>query len=184
MTSVTGVIRLIRPINCAMMGFAVVVGEFIALSGSLPAFRALLGFPVAFLLTAATMILNDYYDRSIDQINNPERPIPSGAVSPRAPLALVFLLSTLGILASALVNSLAMIIALLITCLDGLLQYRWEENRVSWQYCGERLCLIAICFWRVRRPEYEAFVVDFCVRCAVFESWKGSHERYCGCCRR
>jgi geranylgeranylglycerol-phosphate geranylgeranyltransferase len=113
MTSVTGVIRLIRPINCAMMGFAVVVGEFIALSGSLPTFRALLGFPVAFLLTAATMILNDYYDRSIDKINNPERPIPSGAVSPRAALALVFLLSTLGILTSALVNSLAMIIALL-----------------------------------------------------------------------
>ena len=113
MTSVTGVIRLIRPINCTMMGFAVVVGEFIALSGSLPTFRALLGFPVAFLLTAATMILNDYYDRSIDQINNPERPIPSGAVSPRAALALVFLFSTLGILTSALVNSLAMIIALL-----------------------------------------------------------------------
>lgn len=102
---------MIRPINCTMMGFAVVIGELIALSGSLPSFRGLLGFPVAFLLTAATMTLNDYYDRSIDLINNPDRPIPSGAVSPRSALVCTFLCSALGILLSAFVNLSALFIA-------------------------------------------------------------------------
>lgn len=96
-----------------MMGFAVVIGELIALSGALPSFRALLGFPVAFLLTAATMALNDYYDRSIDSINNPERPIPSGAVSPSLALVCAFLCSAVGILLSAFVNMPAFFIALI-----------------------------------------------------------------------
>ncbi|MBC7825683.1 MAG: chlorophyll synthase ChlG [Candidatus Parcubacteria bacterium] len=33
------------------------------------------------LLTGYTQILNDYYDRDIDAINEPYRPIPSGAIS-------------------------------------------------------------------------------------------------------
>nr|WP_242060204.1 chlorophyll synthase ChlG [Oscillatoria sp. FACHB-1407] len=33
------------------------------------------------LLTGYTQILNDYYDREIDAINEPYRPIPSGAIS-------------------------------------------------------------------------------------------------------
>ncbi len=33
------------------------------------------------LLTGYTQILNDYYDREIDAINEPNRPIPSGAIS-------------------------------------------------------------------------------------------------------
>jgi len=103
---------LIRPINSMMMGFAVVIGELIALSGSLPPFRALLGFPVAFLMTAATMALNDYYDRSIDLINNPGRPIPSGAVSARSALVCALLFSATGILISAFLNMSALAIAL------------------------------------------------------------------------
>ena len=111
MNQTTGLLRLIRPINCAMMGFAVVIGELIALSGSIPSFRALLGFPVAFILTAATMALNDYYDRSIDSINNPDRPIPSGAVPPRSALTCTFLCSALGILISAALSLSALFIA-------------------------------------------------------------------------
>lgn len=104
---------MIRPVNCAMMGFAVLIGELIALSGFWLSFRALLGFPVAFLLTGATMALNDYYDRSIDLMNSPSRPIPSGAVSARSALACTFLFSAAGILISAFVNFSALIIALI-----------------------------------------------------------------------
>jgi geranylgeranylglycerol-phosphate geranylgeranyltransferase len=94
-----------------MMGSAVLVGELIALSGSWPSYRALLGFPVAFLLTAATMALNDYYDRYIDSVNNPRRPIPSGAVSAPTALFCTFLFSAIGISISALVNLPALVIA-------------------------------------------------------------------------
>ena len=113
MNQTIGIFRLLRPVNCVMMGFAVVIGELIALSGGLPSFRALLGFPVAFLLTAATMALNDYHDRSIDSINSPQRPIPSGVVSPRLALVCAFFCSSVGILISALVNLPALLIALI-----------------------------------------------------------------------
>ena len=34
------------------------------------------------LLTGYTQTINDYYDKEIDAINEPYRPIPSGFVSP------------------------------------------------------------------------------------------------------
>ncbi|MGB9914099.1 MAG: UbiA family prenyltransferase [Candidatus Bathyarchaeales archaeon] len=91
-------IRLMRPINCAMMGFAVFVGAVLAE----PRFTdfswlgVFYGFFTGFTLTAASMALNDYYDRTIDAINEPTRPIPSGAVSPHEALAFVFVLSAVG----------------------------------------------------------------------------------------
>ena len=40
----------------------------------------LFGFGTGFMLTAAAMTINDYYDRTIDAINEPTRPIPSGLI--------------------------------------------------------------------------------------------------------
>lgn len=37
---------------------------------------------ISILLYAAGVVLNDYYDREIDAVERPERPIPSGVVSP------------------------------------------------------------------------------------------------------
>jgi geranylgeranylglycerol-phosphate geranylgeranyltransferase len=39
------------------------------------------------LAVGAGMAINDYFDREIDRVNRPDRPIPSGAVSPREALA-------------------------------------------------------------------------------------------------
>lgn len=46
------------------------------------------------LLTGYTQTLNDYYDREIDSINEPYRPIPSGAISiPRVIIQILILLA-------------------------------------------------------------------------------------------
>jgi geranylgeranylglycerol-phosphate geranylgeranyltransferase len=58
------------------------------------------------------MTLNDYYDRSIDLINNPKRPIPSGAVSPRLALVTTFICAMVGTMISAFLNTLALLITL------------------------------------------------------------------------
>jgi len=87
-----------------MVGAAVVVGMLIATGGYLERLRldvALLGFATGFALSAAAMAVNDYYDRRVDLINEPSRPIPSGAVKPREAAALAALLTTLGLAASA-----------------------------------------------------------------------------------
>ena len=87
MGKLSAFLRLIRPVNCVMMGFAVIVGASLV---SYPNFSTnlLLGFITSFTLTAASMAINDYYDRDIDAINEPQRPIPSGAISPREALFL------------------------------------------------------------------------------------------------
>jgi len=77
-------VRIVRPVNCVMIGFAVIVGA--ALVGidffSVDAwFLLLYGFLTGFFLTAGSMVVNDIVDREIDAINEPARPIPSGAVS-------------------------------------------------------------------------------------------------------
>src|SRR3990172_2796109 len=90
-----GVIRLMRPINCVIMGFAVFVGAVLAN----PAFaggdwlKIAYGFLTGFTFCAAAMVVNDYYDRAIDAVNEPSRPIPSGLVTVREALGLGFSLT-------------------------------------------------------------------------------------------
>ena len=108
----SGFLRLIRPLNCLMMGFAVIVGASLvsALNFSI---NLLLGFVTSFTLTGASMAINDYYDREIDAINEPNRPIPSGAVSPKEALSFAFVLSLVGFVA-ALVTSISCFIVAVI----------------------------------------------------------------------
>jgi geranylgeranylglycerol-phosphate geranylgeranyltransferase len=81
-----------------MMGFAVIVGAALAslsaLISSLP--NLAYGFATGFMLTAASMAINDYYDREIDAVNEPNRPIPSGAVKPKEALAFASVLTAIG----------------------------------------------------------------------------------------
>src|SRR5687768_15161994 len=39
------------------------------------------------VLYAGGVVLNDYFDRDVDRVERPERPIPSGRVAPREVLA-------------------------------------------------------------------------------------------------
>ncbi len=114
MGKVSALIKLIRPINCVMMGFAVIVGA--ALAGKEQIIQQLqslsLGFSTGFFLTGATMAINDYYDREIDAINEPKRPIPSGAVSPKEALVFASVLTVFGFLTALFTNWQSLVIAL------------------------------------------------------------------------
>ncbi len=105
MNKIGGFIRLIRPINCVMMGFAVFVGVILSISlANVNWVNILLGFLTGFTFCAAAMVINDYYDRKIDAINEPQRPIPSGAVKPKEALAFMFALIAVGFLFSFLIQ--------------------------------------------------------------------------------
>jgi geranylgeranylglycerol-phosphate geranylgeranyltransferase len=114
MGKVSGFIRLMRPINCTMMGFAVFVGAVLAhpYFSSFNWLNILYGFLTGFTLTAASMTINDYYDRAIDSINEPFRPIPSGTVNEREALAFVFMLSVVGFIFSYFTSILCLAVAL------------------------------------------------------------------------
>jgi geranylgeranylglycerol-phosphate geranylgeranyltransferase len=102
MSKIAGFIRLMRPVNCLMMGVAVLVGALLAKASVTNDSVAglVLGFVTGFALTAASMAVNDYYDRMIDAINEPKRPIPSGLVTPQFALIFSFVLSIIGFAAA------------------------------------------------------------------------------------
>jgi geranylgeranylglycerol-phosphate geranylgeranyltransferase len=113
MSKLGGFMRLIRPVNCIMMGFAVLVGAVLAAPqlSSINLLYILFGFLTGFTFCAAAMVINDYYDRKIDAINEPQRPIPSGIVKPNDALVFVGALSAVGFVFAGLVSALCFVVA-------------------------------------------------------------------------
>ena len=110
MRKLSAFIRLIRPVNCVMMGVAVIAGASLVTNPSFSA-ELLLAFVTSFTLTAASMAINDYYDRDIDAINEPQRPIPSGMIKPRESLFLALVLGVIGFVAAFGTNTYCLIVA-------------------------------------------------------------------------
>ncbi|WP_227379883.1 geranylgeranylglycerol-phosphate geranylgeranyltransferase [Haladaptatus halobius] len=99
---IQGLIELIRPGNAIASGVLTFTGAFVAEgSGILHQMGAVSAATLTTILaTGAGMAINDYFDRDIDRINNPERPIPRGAVAPRTVLVFsVVLFAVAGVLA-------------------------------------------------------------------------------------
>jgi geranylgeranylglycerol-phosphate geranylgeranyltransferase len=115
MGKLSGYLRLMRPINCLMMGFAVIVGAVLASPNMLNALwqNLIYGFLTGFMLTAASMIINDYYDREIDAVNEPNRPIPSGLIKPKEALVFAFALTAIGFATAYLTSVFCFVIAII-----------------------------------------------------------------------
>jgi geranylgeranylglycerol-phosphate geranylgeranyltransferase len=107
MGKAVGYLRLMRPVNCLMMGFAVIVGAVI----SKRSFEDILfsnlvyGFITGFALAAASMVINDFCDKDIDAINEPGRPIPSGLIKPEEALVFASVLTAIGFVAAFLTDT-------------------------------------------------------------------------------
>src|SRR5207245_9967983 len=71
-------LSMTRPVNCLMIGLAVVVGEVINLGHVPELVKLVLGFLTASLMMAGTMVLNAVYDIEVDRVKTPTRPLPPG----------------------------------------------------------------------------------------------------------
>ncbi|MEF8841756.1 MAG: geranylgeranylglycerol-phosphate geranylgeranyltransferase [Haloarculaceae archaeon] len=91
MGSARGLLELTRPGNALAAGLLTFVGAFVAGGVLGTGLADAAGWVAAVLATVlavgAGMAINDYFDRDIDRVNRPDRPIPRGAVSPREALA-------------------------------------------------------------------------------------------------
>ena len=75
-----------RPVNCAAASVLTGTGAFVAgINNQYVA--ASVAVVATTLAVGAGNAINDYFDREIDAINQPERAIPRGAVSPRGAVA-------------------------------------------------------------------------------------------------
>jgi len=116
-----GLLDLTRPGNAVAAGVLTFTGAFVASGfGSAP-IAVVAAVLATVFATAAGNAVNDYFDRDIDRINRPDRPIPRGAVSARGALAFSVALF-LGAVAAALALPLAAI-AIAVLNLLALLAY-------------------------------------------------------------
>lgn len=118
MDRLRGFISITRPINSIMMGLAIIVGVLITGGYSKVSITVLiLSWFTGFSLSSAAMVINDYFDREIDLVNEPTRPIPSGAVKPLEAIVYSLALSAAGIIAASLTNPIVLIVAAASWCI-------------------------------------------------------------------
>jgi len=87
-----GLLELTRPGNAVAAGVLTFTGSFVAAGFGVAPLGVAAAVAATVFATAAGNAVNDYFDREIDRVNRPDRPIPRGAVTPRAGLAFSVLL--------------------------------------------------------------------------------------------
>ena len=81
-----------------------------------------------FALSAAALILNDYFDYEVDLVNHPDRPLPSGAVTRSDVLWLTAVTSLVGLLAALALGVSALIISIIFWLIGFLYNWRYKQT--------------------------------------------------------
>ncbi|RRJ33426.1 geranylgeranylglycerol-phosphate geranylgeranyltransferase [Halocatena pleomorpha] len=111
MDRLRGLVELTRPVNALAAGILTLIGAYV--SGGIvqqPVSASAAGVATV-LATGAGNAINDYFDREIDRINAPDRPIPRGDISPRGALGLSIGLFVAAVCFSLVLPRLAIAIA-------------------------------------------------------------------------
>jgi geranylgeranylglycerol-phosphate geranylgeranyltransferase len=108
-------------------GFFVVAGEIFASGGLPPADRILPGFLALFFIAGSANIANDYFDREVDRINLPGRPLPSGRITTGELWALFFVCSAAGFAAAAYLGPSVLALAVFLWTLSLLYNLKFKE---------------------------------------------------------
>lgn len=109
-------------------GVCVILGELLALGKVPTIWEMALGFLSVFLISASSLILNDYFDLESDRINAPERPLPSGIVTKREVVFLSCVVTALGFLAGALLSFWALLVGILTWAVGFLYNWRFKKT--------------------------------------------------------
>jgi geranylgeranylglycerol-phosphate geranylgeranyltransferase len=109
-----GLVGLTRPANAVAAGVLTFVGAFVAVEQWRRGVATTAGAACATtaVATGAGMAINDYFDREVDRVNDPGRPIPRGAVPPRGALAFSGVLFAVAVVLAVTLPPLAVAIAL------------------------------------------------------------------------
>ncbi|HEV8596065.1 MAG TPA: UbiA family prenyltransferase [Thermoplasmata archaeon] len=149
-------VRLLRPVNALMSALAVWIGAIVAVGWDVAVSRApavALGSMTTFLFTGAGNALNDFYDRDVDRVNHPKRPIPAGEIAPAKALDAALLLFALSVLLAIFINAAAL--ALVILSLFLMIAYEtrfkasgWSGNLLIAWLVGSLFLFAGLCVYR------------------------------------
>ncbi|MCU0343125.1 MAG: UbiA family prenyltransferase [Ignavibacterium sp.] len=112
MKKLKGLFNLIRfelPLAAAI---CVILGQLFALGYFAPLLLTLSAALSVFFISASILVSNDYFDIETDKINAPQRPIPSGLVSPAQALSLAVFLLFAGLLLSLSISIAAFLFSM------------------------------------------------------------------------
>lgn len=110
--SLPATLELVRPINCLLTGVAVLIGAVVAIGRlDLPGLVLIPAFAAAALVAAGGNAINDYFDREIDRVNRPKRPIPSGRIKASEALVVAQVLFVLGVAFTVFLNVYCVLLA-------------------------------------------------------------------------
>lgn len=119
-------VELIRPISAILGLFGTFVGGI--LGGfdnvSIKLFYAMI---VVVLVTAGSMAFNDYFDRDVDKLAHPRRPIPSGRLSPKEALYFSYATFTLAVVISLFITLFNLALVLLSIALLFLYEHYFKD---------------------------------------------------------
>jgi geranylgeranylglycerol-phosphate geranylgeranyltransferase len=122
LSKVLALYRLARPFNALTGALAVFLGGYVAGTGEWR--NVAMAAMVTFLVTGAGNAWNDYLDVEIDKINQPQRVLPSGQVSPKAAWMLSVVLTVIALIIAAFINPAAFLVAFLASAI--LFIYSWK----------------------------------------------------------
>ena len=128
--SAAGFFKITRPANAVVSGVTAIIAYLIATGTVIPSTVLLL--VIVTLITAAGNVINDYFDADIDRINRPERPIPSGIVTPTAARFFAVTLFLAGILAALFTP----LLCLSITVINTLILFLYAAKLKSMPVVG------------------------------------------------
>ncbi len=123
-----GLFRLFRFELPFAAGVSVLLGELLAL-GQLPTAREIiLGFFSVFFISAAALIINDYFDLESDKINAPDRSLPAGLVTEQEVIVLFVVVTLLGFVAATLISLTALVVAVVVWAVGFLYNWRFKKT--------------------------------------------------------
>jgi geranylgeranylglycerol-phosphate geranylgeranyltransferase len=124
---VRGAIQMLRPELPFAAGVCVLLGEVVALGGLPPFQDAMLGFLCGFFISASAIVLNDYFDLEVDRVNTPDRPLPSGLISPNEAILLAVATALIGLSMAFLLGTSAFLLCFLFWLIGFLYNWKFKE---------------------------------------------------------
>ncbi len=108
-------------------GFFVVAGEILALGKLPPSGLILTGFSALFFISGSANISNDFFDREVDRVNLPSRPLPSGRITVGELRAFFIFCTLAGLTAAALAGPALLGLAILLWGISLLYNMKIKE---------------------------------------------------------
>lgn len=102
MSQIKGLYKISRPLSTLSGALSVLMGGYVAGTGEWE--NVFIAMLVTVLVSSSANAWNDYLDIEIDKINQPQRPLPSGMITPRAAVSFAIITALISMVMAAFIS--------------------------------------------------------------------------------